>query len=88
MLARLLTSAGIEQVEHGKVLDIQDFIHAFEAQAAFAVEEVGDVGLLESGLLGQAKTSQFAFFNAFPEGFSQIFLQRLEFHARKYSTRL
>ena len=47
----LVDLGGIEQVEHGKVLHIQDFVHAFKAEAAFAIEEVGDVSLLETGLL-------------------------------------
>ena len=43
---------GIKQVENGKMLDGQDFVHALEAEAAFSVEEVRDMGLLKSGLLG------------------------------------
>ncbi len=77
----LVDLGGIDQVEHGEVLDIQDFIHAFEAEAALAVEEVGDVSLLETGLLGEAQSGEVAFVNPVPEGFAQIFLQGLEFHA-------
>jgi len=48
----LVDLGGIEQIEHGEMLDGEDFVHAFETEAALAVEEVGDVGLLESGLVG------------------------------------
>ena len=82
MLARLLTSVGSMQVEHREVLHVQHFIHAFDAEAALAVEEVGDVGLLEAGLLRQADSGELAFFNAVPERFAQIILQSLEFHAK------
>jgi hypothetical protein len=64
------------------MLHIQDFVHAFQAEATLAIEEVGDVGLLESGLLREAKSRQLAFFNAIPQGLTQIFLQCLEFHAK------
>jgi len=49
----------IEQVEHGEVLDGENLVHAFNAEAAFAVEEIGDMGLLESGQLGKSKASKF-----------------------------
>ena len=45
----LVDLGGIEEVEDGEVLDREDFVHAFDAEAALAVEEIGDVGLLESG---------------------------------------
>jgi len=38
-------SGGIEQVEHGKALHGEDFVHAFQAQARLPVEEIRDVGL-------------------------------------------
>ena len=50
----LVDLGGIEQVEDGEVLDVEDFVHAFDAEAALAVEEIGDVGLFESGLLGKS----------------------------------
>jgi len=46
----------IEQVEDGKMLNRKDFVHALDAEAAFAVEEVRDMGLFESSLLGEAKS--------------------------------
>ena len=50
----LVDFMGIEQVEHGKALHLQDFVHALETQATLAVQEVGDVGLFEARLLCQA----------------------------------
>ena len=38
------------------MLNSQDFVHAFETQAPLAIEEVGNVGLFESGLLGEPQT--------------------------------
>jgi len=82
----LVDLGGVEQIEHGKMLDGEDAVHAFQAQAAFAIQEVRDMSLLESSLFGQAKAGQVAFFDAFPESFAQIFLQHSEFHIREYST--
>ena len=77
---------GIEQIEYGKMLDGEDGVHAFEAEAAFAVEEIGDVGLLESGLLGEPESGEFACFDALPEYFAEIILQDFELHGPEYST--
>ncbi len=60
----LVDFSGIEQVEHRKMLDGEDFVHAFEAEAALAVKEVGDVGLFESGLLRQPESGQFTCFDS------------------------
>ena len=83
---------GIEQVEYGKMLHGKDFVHAFEAESALAVKEIGDVGLLESSLLCEVKTGQFARFDAIPEDLAKIILQDFELHCRSiapaYSTAL
>ena len=76
----------IEQIEHGEMLHVQDFIHAFEAEAALAVEEVGDVSLLKARLLRQAEAGEIAFLDALPKRVAQIFLQHPEFHSLEYST--
>ena len=76
----LVDLEGIEQVEDGEVLDLEDLVHALDAEAALTVEEVGDVGLFESGLLGKAESGQFTCFNAIPKDFSEIVLQGLELH--------
>ena len=68
------------------MLDGEDGVHAFEAEAAFAVEEIGDVGLLESGLLGEPESGEFACFDALPEYFAEIILQDFELHGPEYST--
>jgi hypothetical protein len=59
MLARLLISAIIEQIDHGHFCVASTSIHSLQTQAAFAVQEVGDVCLLESRLRpGQALAGQ------------------------------
>lgn len=73
---------GIEQVEHREALHLQDPVHAFQTEAALAVEKVGDVGLLESGLLGQVEAGEFAGLDPLPENFAKILPQRFELHAR------
>ena len=77
---------GIEQVEDGEVLDLEDFVHALNAEAAFLVEEVGDMGLFESSLLRQSKAGEFACFDPIPEDLTKIILQDFELHRREYST--
>jgi hypothetical protein len=78
----------VKQVEHGNVLDGKDLVHAFEAESALAIQEVGDMGLFESGLSRQVKAGQIAFIDALPESLAEIVLKGPEFHKRKYSTQL
>ena len=68
------------------MLDGQDPVHAFEAQSALTIQEVGDMSLLKAGLLGETEAGQVAFLNALPEGFAQVLLQYSEFHGREYNT--
>src|SRR5882724_3959858 len=70
----LVDLRGVEQVEHGNVLHGQNFVHAFQAESALAIEEVGDVGLLEAGLLRQTQAGEVAFFNALPKSLAEIVL--------------
>lgn len=74
--------SGIEEVEHRKVLNLKDLIHAFKAEPAFSVEEIRDVGLFESGLLGEAEPGEFACFDAVQKDFAEVFLQDFELHGR------
>jgi hypothetical protein len=67
------------------MLDGQYPVHALEAQAALAIQEVGDVGLLESCLLGQAEAGQLPFIDAPPKSFAEVVLQHSEFHSWEYS---
>ena len=71
---------GIEQVKDGEMLDGKDFIHTLQAETALAIEEIGDVGLFESGLLGEPESGEFAAIDPFPEDFTKIVLQGLELH--------
>jgi hypothetical protein len=68
---------------HGK-----NFVHAFEAEAALAVEEVRDVGLLESGLLGEVEAGEFSGFDALPQDLAKVVLQDFELHGAEYSTEI
>lgn len=72
----------IEEVEDREMLDLKNLIHAFDAEAALAVEEVGDMGLLESGLLGKAEASKFSCFDTVPEDLAEVILQEFELHGR------
>ena len=56
----------IEQVEHGEVLDVEHFVHALDAESPLTIEEVGDMSLLEAGLLGEAHAGKAAFVDALP----------------------
>src|SRR5580693_6017115 len=76
----------LKKVEHGKMLDGEDAVHAFEAQAPLTIEKVGDVSLLEARLFCQTEAGQIAFVDALPNGFAQIVLQYSEFHGWEYNT--
>ena len=76
----LVDLGGIEQVEDGEVLDVEDLVHALDGEAALAVEEVGDVGLFEAGLLGEAVSGKFSCLNSLQKDFSEVILQGLELH--------
>ena len=56
----LIDLGSIEQVKNGEVLDLEDLVHALDRETALAVQEIGDVGLFESGLLGEAEAGEFA----------------------------
>ena len=71
---------GIEQVEDGKMLNRKDFVHALEAEAALAIEKIGDVGLFEAGLLGEPKSGKLAALDPFQKNIAEIVLQGLELH--------
>src|ERR1700690_2025379 len=81
----LVDLSGVEQVEDGKTLHVKHPVHALEAEAAFAVQEVGDVPLPEAGLLGQLHASQLAVLNSLPDGLAEVFLQALDLHGSMYS---
>lgn len=76
----LVDFSGIEQVEDGDTEDGEDVVHTFETETALAVEEVGYVGLLESGEVGELEARELTSFDAGPNKFAQIFLKRAESH--------
>ncbi len=76
----LVDLGGIEQVEDGEVLDLENLVHTLDAEAAFSIEEIGDVGLFETGLLGKAESGEFTCCDTVAKDFSKIVLQGLELH--------
>ena len=62
------------------MLNVENLVHPFQAKSALAIEEVGNMGLLEPSLLGEPQTGDFPSINAIPECLTKIFLQRPEFH--------
>src|SRR5712672_2497123 len=62
----LVDLRGIEKVENRDVLDGEDLVHAFEAESALAIQEVGDVGLAESGLVREAEAREIALIDTLP----------------------
>ena len=79
----LVDLTGINQVKHRDSLDRQDTVHGLQAKEAFAIEEVGDVGLLEAGLPRQPERGEFPAIDPLQQLAAQIFLQLTEFHAAK-----
>ena len=67
------------------MLDGENAIHTLKAEATLAIEEVGDMGLLEAGLLGETEAGEVAFLDAFPESVAEIVLKNSEFHRAEYS---
>ena len=59
------------------MLDGEDLFHALEAEAAFAIEEVGNMRLFKSSLLGQMESGEFACFRFAAEGFCGGYLAEL-----------
>lgn len=82
----LVDFGGVKKVENGEMLNGENAIHAFEAEAALAVQEIGNVRLLESSLLSEAEAGKIAILNALPKGVAKIFLEDAEFHKREYIT--
>src|SRR5260370_39114068 len=72
--------AGIEKVQHRKMLHGKVSVHSFQAQAALTIKEVGDMRLLEAGLLSQPQTGKTALVDPLPKGFAKVVLQNAEFH--------
>lgn len=70
----LVDLRGIEEIEHGEMLNGENPVHALNAEAALAIQEVGYVSLLESCLLSQPETGEIAFLDALPKCIPQIFL--------------
>ena len=72
----------IEEIEDREMLNLEDLVHAFEAETALAIEKVGNMSLLEACLLGEAEAGEFACVDAGPEDLAEIVLQNFELHGR------
>jgi hypothetical protein len=75
----------VKQIEYGEMLDGQNPVHALKTQSTLAIQEVGDMSLLESGLLCQTEAGQISLIDALPKSIAQIVLQNAKFHKSKYS---
>ena len=69
-----------EDLVYGEVLGGEDAIEAFKGEGSFAVEEVGDVGLLEACLLGETSAGESASFDAAEEFEAEELVQVLKIH--------
>jgi|SRR5580765_8314788 len=45
----------IEEIEDRQMLDLEDLVHAFKTDTTLAIQEVRDVGLFKTGLLGESE---------------------------------
>ena len=71
---------GIKKIEYGEMLNSQDPVHALKAQTTLAIQEIGDMGLLESGLLSQTEASEISLVDTLPKSSAEVVLQDSEFH--------
>ena len=78
----LVDFGGIDEIEHRKMLHVENFVHALQAESALAIQKVRDVGLLEAGLFRETKAGEFSSVNALPKSLAEIFLKHAEFHRR------
>lgn len=74
-----------QKLVDGKVLRGEDAVEAFERKGPFFIEEVGDVGLLKSGLLGESAAGEDAAFDAALKFDAEKFVQVLKVHERGLS---
>ena len=79
----LVYFGGIEEIENGQMLNCENPVHAFNAEAALTVQEVRNVSLFEASLLGQAEAGEVAFLDPLPKCIAQIFLQHPELHRKR-----
>ena len=69
-----------EELVDGKALRSEDAVEAFERKGSLAVEEVGDVCLLEAGLVSEAAAGEGAAFDAAVEFETEEFVKVLKVH--------
>jgi hypothetical protein len=77
----------VKQIVEGQSDSLEHAVERREFQAAFAVQEVRDVRLSETGAAGELHAGQFASVDALAEGAAQGFLKGDEAHGRQSITR-
>jgi hypothetical protein len=63
----------------------QDAVEAFEREGSFAIEEIGYMGLLEAGLMGETTAGEDATFDATEQFKAKKFMQVLKVHKYRMS---
>jgi hypothetical protein len=69
-----------EKLVDGDVLGGENAVEAFEGEGTFAVEEIGDVGLLKADLAGEVRAGKISALDAANEFEAEEFVQVLEVH--------
>jgi hypothetical protein len=72
--------SGVEEVEDGEAKYGKDLVHPLKAEATLAIEEVGDVRLLEISEVREFEAGELTGVDPGPEELSQIVLKRAESH--------
>jgi hypothetical protein len=72
----------VHKVHDGEVLGGEDAVESSKAKPALAVEEVGDVGLLEASVVREGEGSQASMSDTFQKKSADALLQRMEGHRR------
>jgi hypothetical protein len=74
-----------QELVDGEVLRGEDAVEAFERKGPFLIDKVRDMGLSESGLLGESAAGEGAAFDAAVEFDAEQFVQVLKVHERGLS---
>jgi hypothetical protein len=74
-----------QELVDGEVLRGEDAVEAFEGKATLAIEEIGDMRLLEASLMGEAAAGESAAFDASKEFDAEEFMQILKIHGKGVS---
>jgi hypothetical protein len=73
-----------EDLIDGEVLGGEDTVEAFEGEGSFLIEEIRDMGLLKTGLMGETAAGEGASVDAAEELEAEEFVQILEVHGEDF----